>query len=461
MRDERFRGSFERLLLADASRDLPQGWQLAQDLGRPAAPLLWEMLLKERASVGPRLVLLAGAVVAGGPAEDERLFGWLNTSATMLEERVLACLVLAMGPRRSRPMADYWPRLLGPSKQPQPILVLAARLAAARFPGSDVGFALGTEDDPGLAAAAAFARLPVRPALAARLWNLKDVERHAELFWRAEFLAAAREAATGRPVTPELLERAREVMGLPGDHLAPARATAALLRARAGDLPRQGGRPPGALLPLLASEPEAAVALQAWLPPVPQPLDAEPARLAVAFVWSRSLGQVLAERATFGQDPAVRTHIALALAMRLCSTSESPPIGPLPGVPEWFFVRWAGGEAVTPEVPIADPQLAMAAQLAVAGRLPRAVARTTLEDALWRFGSHPHLGMLEEEHRLVRDLLLLGSRQGGKYAPNRLADPVYRPSGIDRDHRFFDVAVPLYDLLSRPRLPMPPEHRLR
>ena len=59
LRDERFRDQFEHLLLAAATRDYEQGWQLALDLGRPAVPMLRQMLQQEKANVGPRLVLLA------------------------------------------------------------------------------------------------------------------------------------------------------------------------------------------------------------------------------------------------------------------------------------------------------------------------------------------------------------------------------------------------------------------
>ena len=62
---------------------------------------------------------------------------------------------------------------------------------------------------------------------------------------------------------------------------------------------------------------------------------------------------------------------------------------------------------------------------------------------------------------LVRDLLLLGSRQGGKYMPHRWSGQRYFAAGIDKDDAFFNIAVPLWDFLSRPRLPLPPEYRLR
>jgi hypothetical protein len=35
------------------------------------------------------------------------------------------------------------------------------------------------------------------------------------------------------------------------------------------------------------------------------------------------------------------------------------------------------------------------------------------------------------------------------------------PSGLDRNDGFFDVAVPVYEFLVRPRAPMPAEARLQ
>src|SRR5688572_8549645 len=50
-KDGRFRERFEALLLRDPPPDLlGQGWQLAADLGRPAVPLLWEMLRDEKSN---------------------------------------------------------------------------------------------------------------------------------------------------------------------------------------------------------------------------------------------------------------------------------------------------------------------------------------------------------------------------------------------------------------------------
>lgn len=463
--DETYRATFERLLLGGADRDLERGWQLALDVGRPAAPLLWEMVQDKKSNVGRRLIVLAAAVLAGGPGEDDRLFAWLDSQTTMLEERVMVGFLLAMGPRRTRPMPEFWNRCLGPSKQTQPILAIAARLAAARFPGSEVGApSITAEDDAGLAAATAFAGLPVPLGLATRLWNQRGAaERHSDLFWRGALLGGLRTRTDDPQSLAGLLEHAREVMELQSDPYAPVRAAAALLRARTNDTRPDGQRPGWRLLQLLASEPRAAQSLQPWLSAVPPGLNDEgPHRLAVCYVLSREPGVVVAERQQWGNDPRIRGHIAIALALRLLGEASPHPIEvQLPEVPEWFFVQWASGVKVRADATFGDQVLETLAKLAADDRLPRATARTALEDTLWRWQSHPGLGIFENERLLVRDLMLLGSRRGGKYVPSRNAHKLYQPAGIDKDHEFFNVAVPLWDFLSQPRLPMPAEYRLR
>lgn len=463
--DENFRVTFERLLLSGADRDLERGWQLAMDVGQPAAPLLWEMVKDKKSNVGRRLIVLAAAVLAGGPGEDDRLFTWLDSQTTMLEERVLVGFLLAMGPRRTRPMPQFWSRCLGPSKATQPILGIAARLASARFPGTDVGApGISADEDAGIAAATVYAGLPVPPGLATKLWNPRNApDRHAEMFWRGALLGGLRNRSEDPQVLAGLLEHAREVMELQSDPYAPVRAAAALLRARANDTRPDGAPPDWRLLQLLASEPAAAERLQPWLSATPPGLNDEgPQRLAVCYVLSREPQVVIAERQQWGNDVRIRRHIAVALAVRLLAEPSPQPIDAvLPEVPEWFFVQWASGAKVRAELPFGDQALEAMARLAADNRLPRATARTALEDTLWRWQSHPGLGLFENERLLIRDLMLLGSRRGGKYVPSRSAHKLYQPAGIDKDHEFFNVAVPLWDFLSRPRLPMPAEYRLR
>ncbi|MEO6593220.1 MAG: hypothetical protein ABIP94_00535, partial [Planctomycetota bacterium] len=120
-RDDRFRDRFQQLLLSTRP-DLQAGWQLAADIGRPAVPLLWDLLKNETSNVGKRLVLLGAAVIAGGPSEDERLFLWLDQAKDMPWERVFAAELLALGPPRQRAMPGFWTRCFGPTKSPNEIL---------------------------------------------------------------------------------------------------------------------------------------------------------------------------------------------------------------------------------------------------------------------------------------------------------------------------------------------------
>lgn len=462
-KDDRFRDRFQKALLNVPSRDLAAGWQLAVDTGRPVAPLLWDMMQAETSNVGRRLVVLAAAVLAGGPAEDERLFAWLDRQKPMLPERALAAMLLALGPRRTRPMPEFWGRISGPARTPEQILAIAVRLAAARFPGTEANLPQSLDDDAGVLAATAYAGGKVPTANASRLWDPRTSERHAELFWRGAMLHGARTLADGGTMPDGLLERARELSALPGEHNGSARAAAAVLRARARDFRAEGSRPDWRLLQIAAADVTSARTLSGWLQPAPQPLDEEPRRLAVAYVLSREPAEVVQDRPAWSSDPRVARHVAVALAWRLLGESPQQPVEvEVPGLPEWGFVKWASGAAIDAGLPIDDPQLRMAAEVASAGRMGRPALRTALEEALWRWGSHPGLSAFEQERLLVRDLLLIGSHPGGsKYMAHVQPEQRYRPTGLGPDDTFFMVAVTLFDFLERPRGPVPPEHRLR
>jgi hypothetical protein len=313
-------------LLDVPTRDLAVGWQLALDLGRPAVPLLWEMLKAERSDVGKRLRLLVAAVLAGGTHEDERLFEWLAAQKPMLEERTLTALLLALGPARSRPIPDYWSRLLGGGKETQQVLAIAARLAAVRFPESETGAPPVTEDDPGVVAATAFARLPLPSQTDARWWNLRAPDRHAELVWRGGMLGAARKPARADGALDGWLARAGEVMALPGDANAAARAAAVWLRAASHDLRADAPLRDVELLQIASADLGTATILERWLGPLPQPRDENPQRLAVAYALSRKPETVLAERTSWLAEPKVARHVALALAWSLAGAAEPEPV---------------------------------------------------------------------------------------------------------------------------------------
>lgn len=457
-RDERFRERFQKYLLDEPTRDLEVGWQLASDLGRPAVPLLWDMLAKEKAQVERRLIVLAAFVLAGGPLEDERLFEWLEQPKPMLEERVLACMLMALGPKRQRPVPGFWTKC-SPAKRPEPILAIAVRLASARFPGAEEDTPL-QEDDPGLAAAQAYACLPVSGLVAAKLWNLKTPERHAELFWRGALLGGARSASDGTTPQEALIEKSRKVMELGSDQGSAARAAAAWFRARARDF-RGDAELDWNLLQLAAADAANARLLQQRLGPTPPARLDEPQRLAVCYVMSRDPEAVIADRAVWGAEERIRKHVAVALAMRLLAEEQPRRLDAMPALPEWAIVRWAAGSAMDATA-LDDPPLQAAVELAAAGRLSRPVMRNLLEEALWRWGSHPGLGLRDNERLLLRDLVLVGSSSGGgKYQPQLSPHERYRAQGLGPDDPFFTVAVALYDFTSRPRLPLPPEYRLR
>ncbi|MCC7396236.1 MAG: hypothetical protein IT455_04145 [Planctomycetes bacterium] len=461
-RDNPFRQRFEQLLVAAPTRDLAAGWQLARDLGRPVAPLLWDMVQREEADVQPRLALLVAAVIAGGPAEDERLLRFLDVQKPMLEERTMAGLLMAMAPARSRPAAEFWRRCLGPVKTQGTLLPIAVRLAAARFPGAADGAPVMPREDAGLLAATAFAGLPVPPAVAARFWEGKG-EKHAVLFWRGALLGAAR-----RPEPPTAqdgaLEHARLLRSAPGDALLDVRIDATLLLARARQIDASGPRPADfRLLEAMVFDVASAQRVREWLQPAPQALNEMPQRLAVAYALSRPTEEVLAARGVWGGERSIQRHVAIALAFRVCGGPSVAPIDAvMPRLPEWNFVRWASGASFDRGVDFEDAVLQTLAVAIREDRMTPKVLRTSLEEVLWRWGSHPGRLRLEQEQLLIRDLLLSGSDPGGgRFQPHVPPHARYLPTGFDKDHVFFTVAVQAYEFLARSAPPVPAEFQLR
>lgn len=469
---------FRELLLTVSSRDLPTGWELARNLGQPVAPVLWQMLSEEQSNVDRRLVLLIAAVLAGGPGEDDRLFQLLDLRKPMLQERIMAGMLMALGPHRTRAIEEFWPRCMGPNSEPEPLLALAVRLAAARFPDALLRAPRLQGDDVGILAAAAFAGMRISPVKLKSLWQSED--RHAELFFRGALLGESWRLSI-RGEVPTLLQQARDLLGLHDERYAAVRAAAILLRARAGDLDAAADRPDWRLLQLVASQPRSRHVVQAWLPSVPLARDEEPARLAVAYALYQPVAQVLKTMQEWSTQPDVRRDMAVALAFRLAGSgstmrqpdqvgtnavSNSPgkhdAIGmALPKVPEFAFVVWASGGKPDWSRACEDPKLAQLATLLADGRASAAVARNAWEGALWRWGSHPGIGPWQQERLLIRDLLLVGSKRGGgKYQSHIRPELLYVANGLDRSDTFFSIAVDLYEFLQAPVEPVPAEYRL-
>jgi len=465
-RNTKYQKRFKDLLLSHDAADLAAGWELARTLGRPVVPLLWEMHAAERSNIRRQLVLLIAAVLAGGPAEDGRLFVLLDRNKPMLPERAIVAMLLALGPQRARPVKNIWARIIGPNKEPEPLLDLASRLACVRFPGATDGTPVihegDYEGDHGIQAAAAFAGFRMSPLLLRTSWRSKD--RHAELFHRGMLLGdAVRLGRSGTKPPSEHLYQAKDLLRESGPRFFATHAAAMLLRARAGVLDPRGDRPDWRLLQLCASRPESREALRVWLPAKPLPRDEEPARVAVGYALMQPIEKVLNEYRQWGGDARIHSRVAVALAMRLAAgaTSDGPIELRLPEVPEFQFAVWASGGKFAPGLPIADRDLQQLAELVADGRVSRAVVRRVLEEALWRWGSHPGLAQWREERRLIRDLLLTGSEPGLKYPSHLRNEQRYFATGLDKGDSFFDVAVALYEFLERPVTPVPPEYRLR
>jgi hypothetical protein len=460
--DGRFRARFTELLIDVPTRDLAAGFQLARDLGPAAAPVLWRMHAAEKSNARRRITVLAAAILAEGAVGDDRTLAAIEADRTPPNDRLMTCYLLALGPTRARGQAEFWSRAFGLNKtEPVPWLRVAALLASARFPGAtDTAPAwLLRDDDPGVVAAALFAGAPVSDTLVQPFWR-RDPPAHASLVWRGALLGAL----TKEPRTEAaaaLVAQAQERLQFAGEQYATAREASALLLGRAGAV-RLDARPHWRMLQLFAAESRSAAALHSWLSPSPQPLDDDPTRLAVEYVLSRSIDTVLADQKHWSTAESVRRHVATALAWRLCGESDPRTVEwSIAGLPEWFFVRWASGAAATVDGAIDDSVLDQAARLAAEGRLSKAAARRLLEEALWRWGSHPGLGLWVAQRQLVRDLLLAGSLPGNRY-PVGLPDHLrYLPSGLGDENDFFVVAVELYEFLIRPVPPIPAECRLR
>ncbi len=453
--DRAFRTRFQELLLDSQVRDHGEGWRLARDVGRPVAPLLWDLHDRERSDVRRRLILLVAASLAGGVAEDERLLQALEQGP--VEEKVLGAMLLALGPRRPAGLGNPWQRLIGRQRGASVQLQVAAYLASSRFGGGQ-GLPAPASADPGLVAAASLAGVP---GLDRGPWFGPAPGRHAELVWRGVFLARADAAG----IDPVLVQRAQAIAALTPRELLAGRRAAALLLGQAGQWPSPATvpRPPWELLEALTEPVAGARALREWLGPVPQPLDEDPRRLAVAYARSRPPAEVIADAERWLAVAPTRRLVVLALCIELLGAPvpAAPPAPTFPAdLPEAFWIAWALGQPA-PRPPVGhDPLLEPAVDLAVDGRLSREAARRLLEEALWRSEAHPGFVRWQAQRDLVRDLLLTGSSPGLRYLPSVPLQDRYLPDGLRADDPWFVLAVECFEFLSRPALPLPPELRL-
>ena len=221
---------------------------------------------------------------------------------------------------------------------------------------------------------------------------------------------------------------------------------------------------------LCASQAASREALRSWLPATPLARDEEPARIAVAYALWQPVDKILKEHEKWSRDQRIRSHVAVALAFRLAAgsgrrtadTQEPRSIQlRLPEVPEFRFVVWASGGEFGSGPACADAYLRQLSRLVRDGRASRSVVRRTLEEALWRWGSHPGMGPWREERLFVRDLLLAGSKPGLKYPSHLRPSQRYFATGLDKGDSFYTVAVELYEFLEQPVAPVPAEYRLK
>lgn len=436
------------------------GWELARQLGPAAVPMLRSMHAAEKANVRRRLVVLTAAVIASQSVEENWIFERLGKA--QLPECVATCFLVALGPRRVRDFPAFWEQVVGRRQEPEPLLRVAAMLAAARVPGAVAAAdeLRADETDAGVIAAAVMAGIPIPDSVLGPFLREEAPPRFAGLVRRGLLIGSLL-----RNVAPDarVVDLARRSFPEDAEVTRLAEA-AALVLGRVGAFdPQNKQRVNWQLLRLLAFEPRSARRLSGWLDPTPPPLDEDQKTLAVEYVMSRSVEQVLEEHAQWSSAQAVRRHIAIAVAWRLCGEEDPPPVNwDVPSVPEWFFVRWAAGSppASAPVID-GDPQLEEAARLATEDRLDRDVGRRLLEEALWRRGSHPGLGLWRTYRQLVCDLLMSGSLPGSKFQISVPQHKRYLPAGLGDENALFEVGVDVFDMLSRPAPPIPEECRLR
>lgn len=464
-RNELFRDQFRELLGDSQPSSWPAGWRLAQKMGSSAAPLLAAIWEEEGSNLTSRLLFLGAHSLAAGP-EGEPTYG-SSLSRLDDQEKVMALLILASGPPRTRAI-DGLARLT--DRREKIAVRVAAYLALARL-GVEAPPLRADRDDPGLLAAALYAELSVSDR-ELRTWfrdgEGQDPSRH---LVRRGFLLADPEPDPDRD--RRLAWAAQEAGGtLSGPGFREARRAAALCLARLGD-PAQVlvdlPDPDPELVLILATEPRMRSSLP--LDPVPGGLIdlAERQRLAVLYVLQESPATVLATADRWVRDEDIRGSMCLALTISLLDGVQGAVSVPdsVTALPEGAWVQWAAGEqpAVPTGVrnagdPAGDEILARALPLALDGRLPREVAHRVIEAALWRSGSHPGLVRVEAHVALLRDLLMSGSTQVSAALGIEALDQ-YLPAGIPRtDRRFFEIAYGFLQFVAVPR-EIPETLRLR
>lgn len=427
-----------------AARDREELWQLARRLGPGASPALWR-LLTEATKDESRWRSLAALVAAGGEAEDAGLLRWAGASGRSSRDRAFAALLLALGPvRRTGDAQSVFEALRGPSD----FAVMVAACAAARFPAA-ANFEGPAALDVGVAAALAYAGA----GAAVRAGPPARSDRREPLWWQGMFLRAAVAGGSGL-----VRERALALRVGGGADAATLRATAWRCAAAAGDATPDGERPEQLALEALAADERTRTRFRSWFDGAVAPLHERPERLAVAQILAASPTEVVAAAARWRGDAGAERHVALAIAWRIAGGETLDVAGGEDGA--WAAVAVARRRSVALDA-VADAPLRTALTLRAAGRLADEPFRAALEDALWRWGSHPALAAWRLERAFVRDLVLAGSQAGaGKYQPHVPPEQRNLPEGIGGSDPWFEAAVAAFEFFEPATVPMPPASRM-
>lgn len=418
-------------------------WQAAREAGPSGSAALWR-LLGATTNDEARLQTLAALVCCGGTAEDARLWRWADAAGRSPRERAFVAFLFAIGPRRPTARPDS----LGGARGNSAFLSIALACAANRFADGAPLAEVDAGQDPGVAAAAAYAGAPLRAGGGQPFRG----DRHESLYWRGALLGAAR----GEP-SAATRERALALRTLPGDGNASLRAAAWWVAARARDATTADDRPEIVVLEALAGDAAVRARFAPWFDGAVGPRHEQPTRLAVAHAFVAPVRDLVSANAAWRAVPEVEAHVAVVVALRLMEARDEAVA--LPDGPAWMPARVAMGQAAD-EASLAsataDLRLRAAMRARAGGRIDDAGYAQALAAALWRWGSHPDLAPWRLDREFVRDVLLAGSQAGGgRFQPHVPPAQRYQPEGMGRSDPWFRVAVAAYDCLEPSTWPAP------
>ncbi len=434
-------------MLRERSGDrVREALQQAHTIGPSAAAAISQLHgARPRAERGRLIGALAAALGAGN---EDRLVEAVSESNSTTQERLMALLAIALGPRcrTSLPGLAAWRDERPPAAER---VALCLALSRCGEPPAVDWFGTGLRQDPGVLAAALIAGVRPPAAVLERWTAVEDAEvdeRH-WLVWRGLLAAPAAaglaswQAAVGRRALATAADSAADLRAAAAAWVArnpsalDTRPQAALLRVIAGSA---AGRARAQELGALVAVPSSRFELELRR------------ALAVQFALAAPLPALQVAAVEWRQAPELSGDVCLALALRcLIRAADRAAIGalciggPLDRVEEAWWVSVIVGAATSSEPPAGlPPVLAATAALALEGRAGEESIGRQLELELWQRGTHPGRALYAVHAVLVRDLLVTGSIYVEKRL-GRVRSFDYLPPGLERGDR--TLFEPLYE----------------